>query len=57
MDPLIFSLIWVFGWVILLLLAWHLRAARRQRRLELQHKERMMAMEKGIPLPELPAEE
>jgi hypothetical protein len=57
MDPLIFSLIWVFGWVILLLLAWHLRAARRQRRLELQHKERMMAMEKGIPLPELPAED
>jgi hypothetical protein len=57
MDPLTFSLIWVFGWVILLLVAWHMRSSRRQRQLELQHKERMMAMEKGIPLPELPAEE
>ena len=55
MDPmLLFSLIWVFGWVILLLAAWHLMGVRRQRRLELAHKERMMAMEKGIPLPELP---
>lgn len=56
MDPLMFSLFWVFGWVILLLVAWHLRNSRRDRRLELQHKERMMAMEKGIPLPELPPE-
>jgi hypothetical protein len=54
MDPLTFSLLWVFGWVILLLVAWHLKGLRRQRRLELLHKERMMAMEKGIPLPELP---
>lgn len=54
MDPLTFSLLWVFGWVILLLVAWHIRGLRRQRRLELAHKERMMAMEKGIPLPELP---
>jgi Domain of unknown function (DUF6249) len=54
MDPLTFSLFWVFGWVILLLVAWHLKGQRRQRRLELAHKERMMAMEKGVPLPELP---
>jgi hypothetical protein len=54
MDPLTFSLLWVFGWVILLLVAWHMKGLRRQRRLELAHKERMMAMEKGIPLPELP---
>jgi len=57
MDMMIFTLFWVFGWVILLLVAWHMRSSRRQRQLELQHKERMMAMEKGIPLPELPAEE
>ena len=57
MDMMIFTLFWVFGWVILLLVAWHMRSSRRQRRLELQHKERMMAMEKGIPLPELPADE
>jgi hypothetical protein len=54
MDPLTFTLLWVFGWLVLLLVAWHLRSARRQRRLELQHQERMLAMEKGIPLPELP---
>jgi uncharacterized membrane protein YfcA len=57
MDPLMFSLFWVFGWVILLLFAWFVRSGRRQQRLELAHKERMMAMEKGIPLPELPDNE
>lgn len=54
MDPLEFTLFWVFGWLILLLVAWHLRGQRRQHRFDLAHKERMMAMEKGIPLPELP---
>jgi uncharacterized membrane protein YfcA len=53
MDPLLFSLFWVFGWVVLLLFAWFVRSGRRQQRLELAHKERMLAMEKGIPLPEL----
>jgi Domain of unknown function (DUF6249) len=57
MDMMVFTLFWVFGWVILLLVAWHLRASRRARRQELLHKERMMAMEKGIPLPELPIED
>ena len=57
MDMMIFTLIWVFGWVILLLVAWHLRASRRERRQERLHKERIMAMEKGIPLPELPADD
>lgn len=54
MDMLIFTLIWVFGWVLLLILVWHLKGQRRQKRLELIHQERMVAMEKGIPLPELP---
>lgn len=54
MDPLLFSLFWVFGWAVLLVVVWHLRTSRRQKRLELIHKERIVAMEKGIPLPELP---
>jgi hypothetical protein len=57
MDMMVFTLFWVFGWVILLLVAWQLRASRRERRQERLHKERLVAMEKGIPLPELPAEE
>jgi hypothetical protein len=32
----------------------YLRHAERQRRLEVVHQERLAAMEKGIPLPELP---
>jgi hypothetical protein len=54
MDGLVFTLFWVFGWVLLLILIWHLKGRRRERRMEMIHKERMMAMEKGIPLPELP---
>ena len=54
MDPLLFSLFWVFGWAVLLVAVWHLRASRKERRVALIHKERMMAMEKGVPLPELP---
>ena len=54
MDGLLFTLFWVFGWVLLLILIWHLKGRRREKRMEMIHKERMMAMEKGIPLPELP---
>jgi hypothetical protein len=54
MDGLLFTLFWVFGWVLLLILIWHLKGQRRQKRMEMIHKERMVAMEKGIPLPELP---
>lgn len=32
----------------------HLRNKSRQQRMEIIHRERMAAMEKGIPLPELP---
>lgn len=40
------------------LLGWclHLRKSERQRRLEVIHQERLAAMDKGIPLPELPLE-
>ena len=37
----------------LVICGWHLRAQRRARLFELQHQERLLAMEKGIPLPEL----
>jgi hypothetical protein len=54
MDPLLFSLFWVFGWAALLVIVWYVKGLRRQRRMELVHEERMAAMQKGIPLPELP---
>jgi hypothetical protein len=54
MDPLLFSLFWVFGWAALLVIVWYIRGLRRQRRMELVHEERMAAMQKGVPLPELP---
>lgn len=54
MDPLLYKLIWVFGWVAVLLVIWCVRGQRRQRRLELIHAERMAAIDKGIPLPEMP---
>jgi len=54
MNALVFTLFWVFGWVLLLILIWHLKGQRRQKWMEMIHRERMVAMEKGIPLPELP---
>lgn len=54
MDPLLYKLIWVFGWLAVLLAIWYVRGQRRQRRLELIHAERMAAIAKGIPLPEMP---
>jgi hypothetical protein len=57
MDPLLYKLLWVFGWVVVFLIVWVIRGARRQRRLELLHSERMAAIEKGTPLPELPEDD
>jgi hypothetical protein len=54
MDPLLYKLLWIFGWITALLIVWFVRSSRRQRRLELIHAERLAAIEKGIPLPELP---
>ncbi len=34
----------------------YLRHKERQRRMDIVHQERLVAMDKGIPLPELPAE-
>ncbi len=57
MSPLLYNLIWIFGWVLVALTIWYVRGNRRQRRLELIHAERMAAIEKGLPLPELPSYE
>lgn len=51
------GLIWVFGWVTV----WYLRRraleARALKLRELLHRERLAAIDKGVPLPEIPAEE
>jgi len=51
------ALIWVFGWVTF----WYLRRRSVEDRTvklrELLHRERMAAIERGVPLPEIPAEE
>jgi len=47
-------LTWVFGWAIIILIFIYMRNRRRHKTLELIHKERLAAMEKGIPIPEWP---
>jgi hypothetical protein len=56
-DPypvLLFSLV-NLGWAALVIVALYLRAKRRDHRLEMLHRERLAAIEKGVPLPELPS--
>jgi|SRR5579871_2139198 len=50
----IWGFFWVFGWAGMWMGLGYLRHRSRDRRLEMMHQERMAAMEKGIPLPELP---
>ena len=50
----IFAVIWVIIWAIFFLVIYAIRKWRQQKKLDLIHKERIVAMEKGIPLPELP---
>ena len=50
----LFGMAWVFGWVIVALVAWHMKNKQRAKKHEIIHEERMKAMEKGIPLPEVP---
>ena len=49
------SVVWVFGFVTVFIVIWHLRSKRRLEKLSMIHEERMKAMEKGIPLPEFPS--
>ncbi len=48
------GVVWIFGFIAVVLIAWHLRNKRRLERLKLIHEERMKAMDKDIPLPEFP---
>ena len=48
------GVVWVFGFVAVFIVIWHLRSKRRMEKLNMIHVERMKAMEKGIPLPEFP---
>ena len=50
----VWPLLWIFGWGGFFWLFMYLKNRANQRRLEMIHQERMVAMEKGIPLPELP---
>jgi hypothetical protein len=52
-DP-IFPIFWVFGWAAFVLIILYMKNKKRQKTLELIHKERMAALEKGIPMPEWP---
>lgn len=50
-------LVWIFGWATI----WYLRRnaveSRSLKLRELLHRERMAALDKGVPLPEIPADE
>lgn len=48
------ALAWIFGWAGLVILAGYLKKRSRLKLREMIHKERMLAMEKGVPLSELP---
>ncbi len=48
------GVIWVFGFVAVMLIVWNMRNKRRMEKLQMIHQERMAAMEKGVPLPEFP---
>lgn len=50
----LFGLAWVFGWALVWLLV-HLQRQRTRLRLrEMAHRERLAALERQVPLPELP---
>ena len=48
------ALVFIFGWAGIVVLAKYLKNKSRARVRELIHKERMVAIEKGVPLGELP---
>ena len=48
------ALVWVFGWVAFFLLLRWMNIRKQQAKLELIHRERIAALEKGVPMPELP---
>ena len=48
------ALVWVFGWVAFFLLLRMMALKKHLVKLELIHRERIAALEKGVPMPELP---
>ncbi len=52
-NPLI-VILWVFGWAAFALIIIIINHRKKQKILELIHKERMAAIEKGVPYPEWP---
>ena len=46
--------VWIFGWAFFCLLVWYLLSRRRLKIMEFKHKERLAALEKGVPAPEWP---
>jgi len=48
------GMLWIFGWLIFFLALKAMTDRNRRHKLDLIHKERLAAMEKGVPLPELP---
>lgn len=52
-NPLI-VILWVFGWAAFALIMIWINHRKKQKLLDLIHKERMAAIEKGLPYPEWP---
>ncbi len=50
----LFGIAWVFGWALVWLLHHYLRERTRLRLREMAHRERLVALERQVPLPELP---
>ncbi len=50
----VFGMAWVFACAAVLIVIWNLRSKRRMEKMALIHEERMKAIDKGVPLPELP---
>jgi hypothetical protein len=48
------GMLWIFGWLVFFLVLKAMADRNRRHKLDLIHKERLAAMEKGIPMPELP---
>lgn len=48
------AMFWVFGWLLFFLALKLMNDRRKRHRLELIAKERLAALEKGVPMPELP---
>ena len=60
MDPMEFvtwnqftGMFWVFGWLAFFLVLKYMSDKKKQHKRELDHKERLAAMEKGLPMPEI----